>query len=551
MPTNIKKNSIQRTILVTLLSFVFVFVYLSILYIANAFSAESKHLAEKNIIQWTQYIAELSVKHLQNDNSVALAKELNIFKTVNSIQYISIYAYQAGENTQENILSVNTIYDHITGSESNPTTTVNRIYANDIAKYVTPLINNNLIEYVSPIKTADKLLGYVFVQIDMDDGLTFNNRLLMIYFVIFIILVVAVYFISTRLEHRVALPLKKIGADLLHISQTKDFAYRIKEMPYKEADIIARNINNFLNRAERHVTKLGVAEQQSLKLTIELEDKVNKRTQALKESNQELLSTLEKLHQFQDQLVESEKMASLGDMVAGVAHEVNTPIGLGVTASTLLSDRLLEIKSLFEDKTLKSSQLKKFLDEGEENVGIIYRNLKRAAELILSFKKVAVDQSSEEFRQFNFAELFNEILFTLAPQLKHTPFKVEFDCPDDLLIVSKPGPINQIMINLILNSIKHGFDKRKEGVIHVVVMKLGEQLNINFTDNGQGIDPMIKDKIFEPFTTTKRGEGGSGLGLHLVYNLVTQALGGSIRVKSEPDKGAIFEICFPISEQLL
>ena len=358
-------------------------------------------------------------------------------------------------------------------------------------------------------------------------------------------------FISFRLENTFTLPLRELNADIVHISQTKDYSFRMKTMHFKEVDILARSINNLLNRTERHITKLGLTEQQSLKLNIELEDKVHKRTAALKESNQELLSTLEKLHQFQGQLVESEKMASLGDMVAGVAHEVNTPIGLGVTASTLLSDRLNEIKDSFEDKTLKSSQLKRFLNDGQENVGIIYRNLNRAAELISSFKKVAVDQSSEEFRQFNFEELFHEILLTLAPQVKSTPYQINFDCPKDLLIVSKPGPINQIMINLILNSIIHGFDQRDYGTITVTVMKLGEQLNINFKDDGIGIAPSIKDKVFEPFTTTKRGEGGSGLGLHLVYNLVTQALGGSIRLDNEQEQGAGFEINFPISKQLL
>jgi signal transduction histidine kinase len=336
-----------------------------------------------------------------------------------------------------------------------------------------------------------------------------------------------------------------MASKIQEISKLKKFDLRIEQMSFKELDIIARNINIMLSRAETQLAKLSDAKQLAFQQNKDLEDKVNKRTQALKDSNQELLSTLEKLHQFQGQLVESEKMASLGDMVAGVAHEVNTPIGLGVTASTLLADRLLEIKQAFEDKTLKSSHLKKFLIEGEENAAIIYRNLKRAAELIASFKKVAVDQSSEEERTFNINDLLNEVLLTLAPQIKKLPFIINIDCPDELVITSKPGPINQIIINLILNSIAHGFDEREHGVITITVGMASNMLTIDYQDDGKGIEPSIINKIFEPFTTTKRGSGGSGLGLHLVYNLVTQALGGKISFQSEIDNGVNFKIVIP------
>ena len=234
-------------------------------------------------------------------------------------------------------------------------------------------------------------------------------------------------------------------------------------------------------------------------------------------------------------------------MVAGVAHEVNTPIGLGVTASTLLADRLDEIKSAFENKTLKSSQLKKFLHDSSENIAIIYRNLNRAADLISSFKKVAVDQSSEDIRIFDVKELLREVLLTLRPQLNSLPYIINIDCPDDLTVKSKPGPINQILINLIMNSIIHGFEGKDTGHITITVMSLSNQLNILFKDDGVGVDESIKHKVFEPFTTTKRGEGGSGLGMHLVYNLVTQALGGSIVLSSETGQGVSIEINFPIS----
>ncbi|MEW6990300.1 sensor histidine kinase [Colwelliaceae bacterium 6441] len=538
-----KIHSIRRPILSTVLGFLFIFVSIAFYYIATTFLNESKLQHEQNIINWGRYIAQISTPDIQSNNINELNKKLDSFKSVTSIQYIDIY------KKHPNHFGIFSSYNFkMSGSVTNNTS---RISEQNKALYATPYFENDIVHYVTPIMFNNDQIGFVYIQLDTHSGVTFSTRLFIVLIILFFVLLASVVFISFRLENIITAPLREINADILHISQTKDYSVTLKPMPYKEADSLARSINNLLSRTERHITQLGVAEQQSLMLNIELEDKVNKRTEALKDSNQELLSTLEKLHQFQGQLVESEKMASLGDMVAGVAHEVNTPIGLGVTASTLLSDRLNEIKTSFDDKTLKSSQLKRFLNEGQENVGIIYRNLKRAAELISSFKKVAVDQSSEDFREFNFDEFLQELLVTLGPQIKDTPYQINLNCPKDLIIVSKPGPINQIMFNLILNSIIHGFDHREHGEIDITVMKLGEQLNIIYQDDGVGIAPSIKDKIFEPFTTTKRGEGGSGLGLHLVYNLVTQALGGSIRLDSEPEKGAVFEINFPISEQLL
>ncbi|GAA6203947.1 MULTISPECIES: HAMP domain-containing sensor histidine kinase [Thalassotalea] len=543
MPKTHKISSIRRSILITVLGFVFVFISLAIFYISSTFLKESKQQYKQNIIDLGNYVAQLSVEDIRTNKLNNLNNKLDNFKSLSSIHYIDVY-----KKYPENF-GIFASYNFKMGGSISKNTT--RITSQEKTLYASPYFEDDIVKYVAPIEFNREEIGYVYIQLDINSGLTFSTRLFIIFIVTFLVLLASVIFISFRLENLITTPLRELNADILHISQTKDYSLRVKPMPFKEIDILARNINNLLNRTERHITKLDVAEQQSLLLNIELEDKVNKRTEALKDSNQELLSTLEKLHQFQGQLVESEKMASLGDMVAGVAHEVNTPIGLGVTASTLLSDRLNDIKKSFDDKTLKSSQLKRFLNEGQENVGIIYRNLNRAAELISSFKKVAVDQSNEDFRQFNFDELLKEVLLTLAPQIRNTPYQINITCPEDLLVVSKPGPINQVLINLILNSIIHGFDNRDHGTIDITVMKLGEQLNISFADDGHGIDVTIKDKIFEPFTTTKRGEGGSGLGLHLVYNLVTQALGGSIRLDSEPDKGATFEINFPISEQLL
>lgn len=352
--------------------------------------------------------------------------------------------------------------------------------------------------------------------------------------------------VSQWLFNKADQPLVKLIEDIGQISQSKNYTLELASQPYKELDILAKNINVLLLRTDKHINKIIDDHQYALSQNQALENRLSARTDALKESNQELLSTLEKLHEFQGQLVETEKMASLGDMVAGIAHEVNTPIGLGVTASSLLSDKLNEIKVAFEDKTLKSSQLKKFLTDGVENVSIIFRNLERAAKLISSFKKVAVDQSNAESSTFNVHDLLEEILLTLSAKLVSSNVTVSLICPEELNIRSKSGPINQILINLILNSIYHAFEEVEHGKITINVMNLSDQLHINYSDDGQGIDNAMKAKIFDPFTTTKRGSGGSGLGMHLVYNLVTQALDGHIVLDNEPEHGVSFDITFPV-----
>jgi len=544
MQTAVKMRSIRSLILFFVLGLAFIFIAVAISYPAYFYFENTEQQSKQNATYWANYVAKLSAEDVYKKNQQGLRKKIS---HLNSLKHIQSVKIQGDVTTQD---SIKLSFDNVNGIKQGDANS-NPISQKDIENIGVPYIIGNTIKYVTPISYNGHQVGHILLITSNQEEFAFNRQLIIIVTMLIISFIIIAIVIAVKLENKLTSPLKQMAAEALKIAQTKDYSIRFTPIPYKEIDVLNRNINNFLNRTERHITQLGLAEQNSLKLNIELEDKVTKRTRALKESNQELLSTLEKLHQFQDQLVESEKMASLGDMVAGVAHEVNTPIGLGVTASTLLSDRLDEIKSAFDNKTLKSSQLKKFLSEGEENVGIIYRNLKRAAELISSFKKVAVDQSSEEFREFNFIELFNEVLLTLAPQIKKTPYQIDFDCPAELVVVSKPGPINQVIINLIMNSITHGFENRDHGSITVTVMKLGEQLNISYRDDGKGIDPAIKDKIFEPFTTTKRGEGGSGLGLHLVYNLVTQALGGTIRLDSEPGQGANFEISFPIGEQLL
>lgn len=279
---------------------------------------------------------------------------------------------------------------------------------------------------------------------------------------------------------------------------------------------------------------------------VRLEEEVAIRTAELDEKNAQLANTIKRLNQSKKALVEKEKMASLGQMVAGIAHEVNTPIGLGVTASTLLRQRIEEIRELFDAKKLNSAQFDKFLEESLQNADIIFRNLERAATLVNGFKQVAVDQSSEKDRYFNLAKTLEETAISLSPKLQDVKHKLVINCDKELEIYSKPGALTQIVMNLVLNSLNHAFAKIDKGLMTVDVSIENNNCILVYRDNGCGVPEQIKKTIFDPFVTTRRGKGSTGLGMHLVFNMVTQALGGSIELNSQVGEGMEITVKFPV-----
>ena len=264
-----------------------------------------------------------------------------------------------------------------------------------------------------------------------------------------------------------------------------------------------------------------------------------------REYQQSLEESLEKLHRTQKEMIQSAKMAALGDLVAGVAHEVNTPIGVSVTAASFLAERTRQLRDLYGKGEMKRSDLEKYLALAEESSGSVLSNLERAAELVQSFKKVAADQSSEEKRVFGMKNYLEQILLSLRPQFKRTPHQVSMECPDDLTLDSYPGAIMQIMTNLIMNSLLHGFADGRAGEISITVEPAGENVALTYRDTGVGMDQEQKERIYDPFYTTTRGSGGTGLGMNIVYNLVTQTLKGSIILETSPGQGAVFVLTLP------
>ncbi len=409
-----------------------------------------------------------------------------------------------------------------------------------------PQFEGDIVEISKVVEFEGKKLGYIYIRASMAELGKYVQSRILFDLLIAVIALLCAYFISRMLQRRFTAPIETLLTTVQKVTKEKNYSVRMPVTDIEELQMLGRAVNNMLERIEQQINKLQQAEQEIRHLNQGLEAKINERTVALKSSNQDLLNTLETLHQYQNQIVETEKMASLGQMVAGVAHEVNTPIGLGVTASTLMQDKLTDIQKAFDDKKLTSNQLSKFLSESKENLGIIYRNLERAASLIRSFKQVAVDQSNENRRQFNMLQLMNEVLLSLRPNLKKTQHQVLVECDPQLEIDSKPGPINQILINLIMNSLIHAFEHTDHGTINITVRVEQNRCQIRYKDNGSGVPEHIKKRIFDPFVTTKRGEGGSGLGMHLVYNLVTQALNGKISLESSLGEGVDILFDFPV-----
>ncbi|MCX7745732.1 MAG: sensor histidine kinase [Clostridia bacterium] len=262
---------------------------------------------------------------------------------------------------------------------------------------------------------------------------------------------------------------------------------------------------------------------------------------------EQLQDALETIKKAQHELVQSEKMASLGILVAGVAHEINTPVGVGVTAASYLNTKTKEFIGILRAKTIKMSDIENFSSLMEETADVLLRNLQRASELIKSFKQVAVDQAVEEKRSFFIKQYMDEIILSLKPTIKKANLNFIIHCEENVQIKTYAGSFAQIITNLVMNSFIHAFDGR-EGTITIDASIKESKLLLVYSDNGKGMEKETLHKIFDPFFTTKRGQGGTGLGMYIVYNIISQKLGGTIECQSQLGKGTIFTVEFPFDK---
>lgn len=342
--------------------------------------------------------------------------------------------------------------------------------------------------------------------------------------------------ISTWILTIIGAPIVALLETVRKVSSTGNYSHRAQRHGNDEIGELITNFNEMLRQIELRDDSLAKAQ-----------DELNMRVQQADLANIELRKVVENLNATRKQLVDTEKMASLGGLVAGVAHEINTPVGVGVTAASTLQAETLAASTRYGEGQLTNTDLRNYFEHCTQTSDIILNNLQRAADLIQSFKQVAVDQTNFERRKFNVKAYLEETLLSLNPNLRQTKVTVTIDCPGDIVINSVPGAISQIFTNLLMNSMVHAYGKQDEGAIKIAVSEPDEtgQLHIRYSDDGCGMSSEVRERIFEPFFTTKRGSGGSGLGMHIVYNLITQRLKGTVQVNSELGKGTEVILSIP------
>lgn len=291
---------------------------------------------------------------------------------------------------------------------------------------------------------------------------------------------------------------------------------------------------------------IAAREEELRRLNDELEYRVARRTEELNRSNQELSGALAVVQQAKDELIQSERLAALGRLVAGIAHELNTPLGNGRMAITTLGDRLARFEAGLGDG-LRRSDLEGFVGSVRTSTRIAESNLKRASELIGSFKQVAADRTGSRRRRFQLREIVDEVLLTLSPTLKGRPIDIRVEVPDGLLMESYPGELGQALTNLVENAALHAFAGRNSGIVTIhASVEPADRVRIRLADDGAGMPPTVARRAFDPFFTTTLGQGGTGLGLFIVHNAVTNLLGGTITLDTRDGGGAAFEIVVPL-----
>lgn len=375
------------------------------------------------------------------------------------------------------------------------------------------------------------LLGHVQVLV----GKSSLNRLVLSLFVSNLGVTLAFAGVLLWLIQRLSLQVMRPLDDLSSLMRrAKNGESNMRALPSGPQDIV--------EMGQAFNTMMDVLEEREFIL----EQKVQKRTLKLEEANLELGLSLNKVNSMQSELVRSEKMAALGSLVAGVAHELNTPIGNCVIVVGTVKHQIDTILTDLSAGNMRRSTLEQNLHASILGAEMLELNLSRAAELIGSFKRVAVDRTSDQRRVFDLRQTLTEILMTSVPMYKKTLYKMEADLAEGVQMDSYPGSLGQVITNFISNSLTHAFEGRTSGTMWLRSRALDDgKVEISFSDDGVGIELQHQRRVFDPFFTTKLGQGGSGLGMNIVYNIVTEVLGGTVTLSSSFDSGTTFNLILP------
>jgi signal transduction histidine kinase len=325
-----------------------------------------------------------------------------------------------------------------------------------------------------------------------------------------------------------------------------DLDHPVRVTRTDEADALLQAMEVMRQRLRAHLEAARHHAGEAIRLEHERAGVITELARTAETAHKRADQALDELQATQARLVEAEAMASLGGLVAGVAHEINSPLGNALGAATHLLHRTRSARALVEAGKLKKSEAEAYFKIADEAAGIISSNLERAADLVHSFKQVAVDQTNDFRRRFDLGTYIDDVLTSLKPRLRKAPQRVTVHCPAGLELDQFPGGLAQVLTNLIINALTHAFDGATAGTIAITARECPpETVELVVADDGCGIPAENIGRIFEPFFTTRRDRGGSGLGLHIVFNIVTQRLGGTISVHSAQGAGTRFVLVFP------
>ncbi len=477
----------------------------------------------QNLDAVMKIIADNSTAALSFYDADAAAQTLSALRAKPEIQFACIYTGQGPDS-----LSLFATYQKQNANKKCP--------ARPLENQFSPFAS--LVSRSHEIHIGQEPIGVIYIERNLSD---FWKSILGYLLVVILGLLGALFLalgIAALLQRFIAQPILGLARTANQVSESKDYSIRA---PRGNNDEVGRLIGGFNEMLEQ----IGLRDQELREARAESEERLLE----TKRANSELQKTLARLRQTQEQLVQVEKMASLGGLVAGIAHEINTPVGVGVTAASTLRANTDTLKQEYDAKELTDSGLRRYVDIAQQSSEIILSNLNRASELIQSFKQVAVDQTSSERRRFRVLPYLNEIFLSLRPKLKKTRLKVEVQCNELLEMNSYPGALAQIITNLVMNSIIHAYEPDQEGTLRIAVEQKGDKVHLEYSDDGKGMPPDHVSRVFDPFFTTRRGSGGSGLGMHIVFNLVTQQMGGKIKLHSEPGKGTHVEVLIPAHQE--
>ena len=338
-------------------------------------------------------------------------------------------------------------------------------------------------------------------------------------------------------EHRLMRPLRQLLNDAKRLSNG-ELTKPVTVIRQDEMGALAQGLDTMRSNLNEQISQVH-------ELNATLEQRVNERTQSLKEANRELVDAMAALKNAHDEIQRSERLAALGALVAGVAHELNTPIGTCVTVASTL-EHLSETFESVSKTGITRSDLATFVENTRHASNLLMRNLNVAVELIGGFKQVAVDRTRAQRREFQLDTVVAETVLTLSPSFKRGKHEIQVDISRGVLMTSYPGQLGQILTNLINNAVVHGFESRDHGVIRITARLLSlDSIELVVEDNGVGIPEVNLRRIFDPFFTTRLGQGGSGLGLNIAYNLIHSVLGGSVEVQSSVGSGTRFVLTLP------